>query len=320
MPVNRGLSAPYEGARRAAHDPRDPREWLLTLDQDTALPEDFFSALAPGLAAAAADPRIAALVPRLAERGRPLSPSAVGRFGTRPLPPSSNGVPRGEIRAFNSAALLRVAALDDVGGFSPCFRLDYLDCWLHHALFLGGWRVYVLGSLQLEHELSLLNYRERISPERFRGFLAAEAAYTDLYGGWPARVAYTARLAVRLFNQRRRGEAAEIRRETRRMLAQRLTRPRSRRLARWRTAQGCGPEAAAASTPDAGPATTSATASVTRSGAAGATAEPPQSVEPDRTKSAAQNGRPDEIAGRAAERGRKRSRKRGRKPGQERGQ
>jgi GT2 family glycosyltransferase len=236
--ANRGLLGAYETALGRAR--AEGYDWLLTLDQDTALPPEFFSAIEPGLAAAADDPRIAAIVPHLAEEEWLLSPAYVGIGRARPLPPRFAGVPRREARAFNSAALLRVAALDAIGGFDPCFWLDHLDSWLHHQLYVHGWRMYVLGSVHLQHQLSLLNYQERLSIERFRNFLAAEAAYVDLYGAWWQRAAYTVQLAVRLMNQRRRREAPEIRLATRAAWMRRLTTRRPKRLLEWRQQAGCG--------------------------------------------------------------------------------
>jgi GT2 family glycosyltransferase len=234
---NRGLLGAYEAALAQALT--EGYDWLLTLDQDTALPADFFSAIQPGLRAAEDDPRIAAIVPHLAEGEQLLSPAYVGIGRARQLPVNFAGVPRSEARAFNAAALLRVEALDAIGGFDPCFWLDHLDSWLHHQFYVHGWRMYVLGSVHLQHHFSLLNYEERISPERFLNFLAAEGAYVDLYGSRWARAAYTAQLGVRLVNQHRRREAPEIRRATWAAWLRRLTMTRTKRLSQWRQQAGC---------------------------------------------------------------------------------
>jgi GT2 family glycosyltransferase len=235
-PANRGLLGAYQaGLERARAEGYD---WLLTLDQDTALPENFFSAIEPGLKAAAENHRIGAIVPHLAEGDLLLSPAYVGLTRTRPMPASFSGVPSCEARAFNSAALLRVEALDAIGGFDPCFWLDHLDSWLHHQLYIHGWRMYVLDSVHLEHHFSLLNYKERVTLAHFKNFLGAESAYFDLYGSWAARLAYTAQLGVRLLNQRRRAEAPEILSATRQALWRRLSVPRSKRIAAWRASMG----------------------------------------------------------------------------------
>jgi GT2 family glycosyltransferase len=234
---NRGLLGAYEAALERART--EGYDWLLTLDQDTALPVDFFSAIQPGFKAATADPHIAAIVPHLAEGERLLSPAYVGIGRATPLPAHFAGVPRREARAFNSAALLRVKALDAIGGFDPCFWLDHFDSSLHHRLYTHGWRMFVLDSVHLEHHFSLLNYKERVSLPHFRNYLAAESAYMDLYSPWWARAAYTAQLGVRLVNQQRRREYPEILQATRAALLRRLTITRAKRLRRWRKEMGC---------------------------------------------------------------------------------
>jgi GT2 family glycosyltransferase len=237
---NRGLLGAYEAALEGAQ--AEGCEWLLTLDQDTALPADFFSAIQPGLCAAKDDSHIAVIVPHLAEGEQLLSPAYVRIGRLKPLPTHFSGVPRREARAFNSAALLRVAALDAIGGFHPCFWLDHLDSWLHHQFYVQGWRMFVLDSVHLEHHFSLLNYRERVSLPHLQNFLMAESAYVDLYGRWWEHAAYTAQLGIRLINQMRRREAREVLQATRAALRRRFTMNRAKRLERWRQEAGCGAE------------------------------------------------------------------------------
>jgi GT2 family glycosyltransferase len=234
---NRGLFGAYSAGFALAR--AEGCEWLLTLDQDTALPIDFFRAVWPGLVASSEDQRIAAIVPHLAEGDRLLSPAYVGVGRAQPLPQGFGGVPTREARAFNSAALLRVRAIEDIGGFHPCFWLDHLDSWLHRELFLHGWRIFVLASLQLEHHFSLLNYRERVSIGHFRNFLMAESAFFDLYGNWWERALYTLQLGVRMITQYGRDEPREIQNATRSALMRRLLLRRTKRLIEWRQKAGC---------------------------------------------------------------------------------
>ncbi|MCU1313824.1 MAG: glycosyl transferase family 2 [Acidobacteriaceae bacterium] len=233
---NRGLFGAYSAGLALARE--EGCEWLLTLDQDTALPPDFFAAVRPGVAAASEDQRIGAIVPHLAEGDRLLSPAYVGVGRSRPLPRDFGGVPAREARAFNSAALLRVEAIEEIGGFHPCFWLDHLDSWLHRELFLHGWRIYVLASLQLEHHFSLLNYRERVSIGHFRNFLMAESAFFDLYGTWWERALYTLQLGVRMITQYARDEPGDIQSATRSALLRRLRSGRTTRLMEWRKKAG----------------------------------------------------------------------------------
>ena len=98
--------------------------------------------------------------------------------------------------------------------------------------------MYVLDSVHLEHHLSLLNYRDRMSLARLRNFLAAESAYFDQYGSPLAGAAHTVQLAGRLVKQTLRGETREVRRATWDALWRRLTVAKSRRLSAWRDTMG----------------------------------------------------------------------------------
>lgn len=233
---NEGLAGAYNYALAVAI--AKGYDWFLTLDQDTDLPPHFLQAMRD--AAERLDPavEIAAIVPHLVDNGTPLSPTRLRFARITALPASFEGVASGEVRAFNSGALLRVSALQELGGFDERFWLSFLDGWLYRQFHLRGKKIYVLGNVRAEHKLSLLNYRERLSLAHFRDFLAAESAFHDLYCGWLEGALYTARLGGRLVNQRRRKEAPEIGQVTLEHLLQRLTWSRKRRLAHWHLTLG----------------------------------------------------------------------------------
>ncbi len=233
---NRGLAGAYNDALRMAEE--GGYEWLLTLDQDTELPLNYLSVMAELAAECWSDPSIAAIVPHLVDRDRLLSPVRVLFCTHRPLPLHAEGVQVGEVQALNSAALLRTSALREIGGFHSLFWLNYLDNWLHHALHAHGKRVYIAGKMVIQHELSLLDYRDRMTIAHYRDFLLAESAFRDLYSGRLESMAYTAQLIVRLRNQRRRGEKPEILEATRAFLRRRLTTTRKQRLQQWKTEMG----------------------------------------------------------------------------------
>src|ERR1700677_4840107 len=99
----------------------DGFEWLLTLDQDTALPENFLNRVCE--IARFIEPRfdIVAIVPEVSDRGVFISPNIVscGR-GVR-LPRSFVGIPKGELAAINSGTTWRVRTWQELGGFNPLF-------------------------------------------------------------------------------------------------------------------------------------------------------------------------------------------------------
>lgn len=231
-PANRGIAHAYNFAlsRAVAGD----YGWLLTLDQDTVLPKDFLARMVDHARKCGEDPAIGTVVPQLSEGNILLSPRRVRFARTSPVPRGYVGVPPGELHAFNAAALWRVQAILLIGGFSEYFWLDHLDIWMHRQLHRAGFRAFVAGDVQLQHSLSLLDYKTRVTTARYANFLEAESAFTDLSKPWLERAALTCRLAFRFLRQRQRKESPEIRKLTMDFVRYRLRTRRAPRIARWR--------------------------------------------------------------------------------------
>jgi GT2 family glycosyltransferase len=230
---NAGLSWAYNAGLRHAQE--TGAAWLLTLDQDMRLPADFLEqsfAHALGLAGRA---EIAAIVPQLVgSRGRAYSP-VIAKLGyEQTVPLGFTGVAKGDVRAFNAGALMRVSWLASIGGYSSLFWLDYLDHATFRALGRAGGKLWIAGELQVEHHLSIEEGRATMSEARFANFLRAEAGFRDLYGSRLEGWLYTLRLMFRLWNQRRRGDPAYFIQQTRELLRDRMKLSRRRRLALWR--------------------------------------------------------------------------------------
>lgn len=227
---NRGLWGAYNYALHRAES--QGFEWLLTLDQDTELPADFLTRLGEYSCALSDRDEIGVIVPQLSEGGILLSPQRVLLGRNRAVPRGFRGVRREEIHAFNSGALWRVSAIRQVGGFSPYFPLDHLDIWMHHQLYLAGFSVFIAGDLQLQHTLSLLDYKTRVSDQRYRDFLAAESAYSDLCKPSLDGLLLTARLCCRLLAQQWRGERKGIRQLTMDAIRNRISVSKAERIRR----------------------------------------------------------------------------------------
>lgn len=231
-PSNSGLATAYNHALAWAGE--HGSEWLLTLDQDTAVPKDFFERMAAAASASTRYAGVGAVVPQIATGGHRLSPNWF-RFGAIPRWYRSGfiGVPKEPVFAFNSGAMLRVAALEQVGGYDPRFWLDNSDAMIFTKLHEHGKRVYVAGDIQVEHEFSMKDMQRRMSPERYRNALFAETAFWDLRMNRTAGWERALRLIVRLVKQQLRGDSAELRRITREALTRRLFVPRRRRIEAW---------------------------------------------------------------------------------------
>jgi GT2 family glycosyltransferase len=232
-PRNEGVSGAYNAAAALAE--AADADWLLLLDQDTSVTSEFLHAMAAHARRLAAEENVAAAVPFLVAGDFSLSPRRV-RFGRyTPVDSGFDGVARDEVFAANSGTLLRVAALSAVGGFSEDFWLDFSDVELFHRLHRAGYRVYVAADARLQHDIALMDYDGRMTPERYRNFLAAEGAFYDLHKSLPERLLYSVRLLVRAFRQRglRNPEFARL---ARRALRSRLFKTRNSRIAAWKRA------------------------------------------------------------------------------------
>ena len=112
---NQGLANPYNWAMERAL--KSGCEWLLTLDQDTALPSEFLRRIGAIASAVAENPAIGAIVPQVVENGQVISPY---HFKWNAIPSyfhsGSHGILADAAYAFNSGALLRIRALQQVGG------------------------------------------------------------------------------------------------------------------------------------------------------------------------------------------------------------
>jgi glycosyltransferase involved in cell wall biosynthesis len=229
---NSGLATAYNRAIEWASQKRS--EWLLTLDQDTAVPDDFFVKMAAAAWASTRYAGIGAIVPQIAAGGRQLSPNYF-QFGAIPRWYRTGyvGVPKESVFAFNSGAMLKVAALKQVGGYDPRFWLDDSDAMIFSKLHEHGKRVYVAGDIQVEHEFSMKDMQKRMSPERYRNALFAETAFWDLRMTRAAGWERTLRLALRLVKQWLRKDSVELRRITWQALMRRLFTSRQRRVKEW---------------------------------------------------------------------------------------
>jgi len=229
---NSGLATAYN--RALAWAVEQGSAWLLTLDQDTAVPRDFFVKMAAAARESSRYAGVGAIVPQIAAGGRQLSPNYF-QFGAIPRWYAAGyvGVPGELVFAFNSGAMLSTAALKQVGGYDPRFWLDNSDAMIFSKLHEHGKRVYVAGDIQVQHEFSMKDMQRRMSPERYRNALFAETAFWDLRMNRAAGWERTLRLALRLAKQWWRKDSTELRRLTWQALTRRLFTSRKKRIAAW---------------------------------------------------------------------------------------
>jgi GT2 family glycosyltransferase len=231
-PENPGLADAYNRALEFAQ--ANNYEWLLTLDQDTTLPRDYLVHMIKRVKQLDSDARICAIVPQMIDKGRNLSPF---RFAAGFMPRwfafGFVGTPARATYALNSAAVLRVAALAEIGGYDYRFPLDISDINLFHRLHAEGKRVFVAGDILVSHSFSLLNKDKRMSMDRYRQMLGDECAFWDLYMGPLARLERFVRLVGRVGKDYFLTDDPAFRRATLLELKRRLMTRRTQRIAEW---------------------------------------------------------------------------------------
>jgi GT2 family glycosyltransferase len=154
--------------------------WLLLLDQDSRLPPDFLARVRVSMIEMEPNADVVALVPIVVANSRQLSP-IIPKLGREKFYDRRRFVESDWVMAINSGTCVRVRFIDDLGGFSADFWLDYLDHWLFRMIAIRGKSVYVTDSV-IQHELSVADMNHSMmSVERYQNILTAERRFTNGY-------------------------------------------------------------------------------------------------------------------------------------------
>jgi GT2 family glycosyltransferase len=157
-------------------------QWLLLLDQDTELNQDYFERLNAFLNKTDVSSVYDVVVPTLSIGDKHLSPIAyyksTGPFISHLNKPLRNNedvvkyvTNEGKnYAAFNSASLLSIEILQRINGFDENYPLDMLDHKYYHLLNKLGAKIYILDA-HLKHTLSLLEKENTMSVTRYQGYI-----------------------------------------------------------------------------------------------------------------------------------------------------
>ncbi|MGI8770599.1 MAG: glycosyltransferase [Acidobacteriaceae bacterium] len=198
---NDGVAGAYNAAARLAE--QSGHTWMLLLDQDTGVTEEFLRSMDSYGRELAANQNIAAVVPFLYAGSFQLSPRRLAVLNHPPIASGKSYIERRRMFAANSGTLMRVSALRQVGGYSLDFWLDHSDIYVFHQFHRHGLGIFVAADLRLQHQVAMLDYDRRMTPERYGNFLAAEAAFDAIHNGYMQRTVQTLRLPIRALRQRR---------------------------------------------------------------------------------------------------------------------
>jgi hypothetical protein len=209
--------------------------WLLLLDQDTTLPEDFVAKMVDYSDRFADTPEVAAIVPLLWCRGQLISPKRLrSLYRISPVPPACYGTYKEQVVVCDSATLMRTAALREAGGYDEeLFWLDFSDIYVFAALHRNGKSIYIASDLQLQHSLSIMDYDSDMTPERYRNFLAAEGTFFSLRRSPLDNVALTVRLLARGTKQYLRYKNKTFARMTWTAFCRRVLVAKAERMKNW---------------------------------------------------------------------------------------
>jgi GT2 family glycosyltransferase len=230
---NVGTSGAYNYAMELAE--AEQCSWLLLLDQDTTLSTEFLPRMLEYSQRLQDQTEVGSVVPFIYSHGSLVSPRKHGRFNQISLIPTTfSGVYRHKAFAVNSASLMRVAALREIGGYSNDFWLDLSDVYVFQAMYRRGRYLYIAGDLTLQHSITSMDFDKDMAPERYRNFLAAESAYVDIYSSAPERAFHLIRLLARTLRQRRRHQNKAFSEMTFEYFCDRLFDTRAKRIRSWR--------------------------------------------------------------------------------------
>lgn len=171
--VERGTRIAYETSLTHSND-----EWLMLLDDDTSLTEDYLSLLLAELESKIRDTEIVAYCAKIYDGVTQISPTASETLDML-LFPKKAGVYEKDISGISSTLTLRKAFIEDIGGFSKEFPLDYLDHWLFSQIIFNQKKVEVLNC-QLNHQLSVQDLSS-LSEERFYSIFSSEYRFYKAY-------------------------------------------------------------------------------------------------------------------------------------------
>lgn len=227
---NLGVSGAYNGAMQLALENDYP--WMLLFDQDTTVETEFLSAMITCCQELLPRTEIAAIAPTVRAGGRVVSPTR-RRFGrVRCYPEDESGTAPGEASAINSGCVLRTSALQSIGGYSEDFWLDYSDIYVFHQFALRGLKLWRAAELKLQHELSMMDYANQMTPWRCRNFTLAESAFHDCYSGSLENAVLTLRLFARAIKHRIKYQNSQFSRIAWKVFLFRLLERRANRIRR----------------------------------------------------------------------------------------
>lgn len=169
----RGTRIAYETTLVHSND-----EWLMLLDDDTSLTENYITLLLTEIESRDRDGEIVAYCAKIYDHETQISPTASETLDML-LYPKGAGVYEENISALSSTVTLKKTFIEEMGGFSKDFPLDYLDHWIFYKIISNQKKVKVLNC-KLSHRLSVQDLPS-LSEERFYSIFSSEYRFYKVY-------------------------------------------------------------------------------------------------------------------------------------------
>ncbi|MHB9054714.1 MAG: glycosyltransferase [Paludibacteraceae bacterium] len=175
------------------------RKWILLLDQDTVIPDNYFTELQK-LFMEGYPSDLVAVVPVLEMEGRIVSPKIISAKMRFEHNLDEKGYTNKRVNAFNSMSLLDVQFVKSLGGFSKEYPLDMHDHWCFNQIYKQKKLVYVMD-IKTVHNSSFVNFEENISVSRYRQYLRNESRFVRNELGMPVYFFYKMKMIPRSLKQ-----------------------------------------------------------------------------------------------------------------------
>jgi GT2 family glycosyltransferase len=194
---NMKLSGAYNFALERAKI--NGKSWILLLDQDTEIPENYFRELEK-LFSEAIPTDLAAVVPKLESNGKQISPVHVSSRMRIERELKNTGYTDCRMNALNSLSLFRTDFINSMGGFSKEYPFDMLDHWCYNQIHKHKQLVYVLDVVG-KHNASFADFEKNVSVARYQEFLEVQTKFIRKELGIWNYLFYKAKLLIRGFSQ-----------------------------------------------------------------------------------------------------------------------
>lgn len=191
---NGGTAAAYTYAVRFLED--TVNEWILLLDQDTTLPQDYLLKSSSVLHLVLQE-NVSSILPKVKHGKKMVSPALISKLGSiKPFLDDRRLGNKDVVTAISSGSFINLNLFKKILPFPNGLWLDYVDHWMHLQFNkLGYYPIFV--DCLIDHDLSVED-RGNLTPSRLDNIFMGEMIFCK-YLNLAATLILPIRLVVRAF-------------------------------------------------------------------------------------------------------------------------